>query len=96
MAVVGVATLTAVETAPPDTIWRRHRRRVGLGRSEYDQYFDGAEAATALTIGTPLRLDTPHGLAALRAETGFRPPQSYRYLSPLDPEALHAAVGQLS
>lgn len=94
MSVVGIATLAAVETASPELIWRRHRRRVGLDRAEYDAYFDGAGAATALSIESPRRLDTPHELSALRAETGFRPPQSYRYLSPLDPAVLHSVVSR--
>lgn len=93
-AVVGVATLAAVETAAPDLIWRRHRRRVGLDRAEYDTYFEGAGAATALSLEAPRRLDIPQELDVLRSAGGFRPPQSYRYLSPLDPAVLHTAVGR--
>jgi len=39
MAVVGTATLAAIDTASPTAIWRRHNSRVGLGRAEYDTYF---------------------------------------------------------
>ena len=94
MAVVGTATLTNNETDSPERIWRRHRRNLGLEHHEYGTYLEGAGAATALTITAPERLLHPHTLASLREETGFRPPQSYRYLTALDPEALHAAVGR--
>jgi predicted transcriptional regulator len=49
-------------------------------------------AATALSLESPHRLETPQDLSVLRSECGFRPPQSYRYLSPLDPAVLHTAV----
>jgi predicted transcriptional regulator len=92
MAVVRIATLAATDTDLPERIWRRHRRNLGLERDEYDLYLDGARAATAITITDPERLTHPHALATVRAETGFRPPQSYRYLTAVDPEALRAAV----
>jgi len=92
MAVVGFATLAATDTDLPERIWRRHRRNLGLNRGEYDLYLDGAKAATAVTIVDPERLTRPHALAALREETGFRPPQSYRYLTAVDPEVLRAAI----
>ncbi|MEU5260717.1 ASCH domain-containing protein [Amycolatopsis sp. NPDC021455] len=89
MAVVGVATLEAVESATPNQIWRRHRLAVGLDRREFDAYFADAQRATALIISSPQRLAEPPDLATMRAETGFRPPQSYRYLTPVDPQVLH-------
>ncbi|RSN24153.1 hypothetical protein DMC63_06250 [Streptomyces sp. WAC 05977] len=92
MAVVGVATLLDVQTSTPGQIWRRHRRHVCVSKAEYDDYFAGADLATAISISAPERLAAPHTLAALRAATGFRPPQSYRYLSELDPEVLHEAA----
>jgi predicted transcriptional regulator len=57
-------------------------------------YLEGARAATALTITAPERLLHPHTLASLREETGSRPLQSYRYLTALDPEALHTEAGR--
>lgn len=92
MAVVGVATLTGVVTASPSRIWRRYRLYVGLERREFDTYFADAQQATALLIESPERLADPPNLASLRAETGFRPPQSYRYLTPVDPPVLHLAA----
>jgi predicted transcriptional regulator len=89
MAVVGVATLDAVESASPSQIWRRHRLSVGLDRREFDAYFEDAQRATALIISSPQRLAEPPDLATMRAETGFRPPQSYRYLTAVDPQVLH-------
>ena len=94
MAVVGIATIVAVETSSPRQIWRRHRGHVCITKAEYDAYFAEAEFATAIAIGTPERLAAPHTLATLRAATGFRPPQSYRYLSELDPDILHKATAR--
>lgn len=94
MAVVGIATLVGVETSSPQQIWRRHRDHVCITKAEYDEYFADAEVATAIAISAPERLAVPHTLAALRAATGFRPPQSYRYLSELDPDILHKAAAR--
>ncbi|WP_181320382.1 ASCH domain-containing protein [Saccharothrix carnea] len=90
MSVVGVATLAKVDTAAPGTLWRRYRHRLGLTRSEFDDYLAGVDAATCLSITNPRTLDEPLKLADLRAQADFQPPQSYRYLAPHDPDMLHS------
>lgn len=92
MAVVGTATLTEAETETPAQVWRRHRHNLGLSRAEYDAYLDGATLATALTLTNAVRIPIPHTLASLREQAGFRPPQSYRYLTEFDPVELHRAA----
>ncbi|MFD9735734.1 hypothetical protein [Umezawaea sp. NPDC059074] len=89
MAVVGVATLMDRDVDTPARIWRRYRTKMGLSRAEFDQYFEGADLATAVVVGNATRLVDAHTLAYLRSQTGFHPPQSFRYLSSKDPEVLH-------
>lgn len=90
MSVVGVATLAAVDIARPATLWRKHRTRLGLTRSEFYEYLVGMEFGCALSIANLQTLPDPYTLAWLRAHARFQPPQSYRFLSDNDPEPLHA------
>ncbi|MBB5808825.1 putative transcriptional regulator [Saccharothrix ecbatanensis] len=90
MAVLGTAVLVERDTDTPDRIWRRHKRSLGLTRSEYDAYLEGANLATAITVASPHRLAEPHTLSALRRGAKFQPPQSFRYLSDEDPETLRS------
>jgi predicted transcriptional regulator len=90
MSVVGVARLAAVDIARPATLWRKHRTRLGLARSEFYEYLAGSEFGCALSIADPQALPDPYTLAWLRAHAQFQPPQSYRFLSDTDPEPLHA------
>lgn len=88
MAVVGVATMADRDTASPATIWRRYRDSLGLSRTEFYEYFAGAEHATALSIIAPRTLPEPLTLSWLRTHSAFQPPQSYRYIAPTDPSPL--------
>jgi predicted transcriptional regulator len=88
MAVVGTAVLAERHTASPATIWRTHRRALGLTRAEFNDYLTGVDQATAITISNPQALPDPFTLAWLRGHAGFQPPQSYRYIAPKDPTPL--------
>lgn len=96
MSVVGLATLAAVDTARPTTLWRRHRRDLGITRAEFDAYLTGAETATCLTISAPQELPNPYPLTWLRGHAHFQPPQSYRYLAQRDPAPLHDLVASMA
>jgi predicted transcriptional regulator len=89
MSVVGLATLDAVDVDRPAALWRRHRKHLGLTRTEFDVYLAGAETGCALTITAPRQLPDPYALRWLRDHADLQPPQSYRYLSAHDPEPLH-------
>lgn len=91
-AVVGTAKLVSSDTDTPDAIWSRYGSDASITRAEFDEYFAGAVTATALTVAQPKRLPSPATLNELRTETGFRPPQSYRYLADDDPQVLHNVV----
>jgi len=94
MAVLGTATLARVDTSTAADIWRRYRDHLSLTQREFDAYLDGAAHASALVLEHPHTLPTPLTLAALRASSPFQPPQSYRYLTPNDPQPLHTLPSQ--
>lgn len=85
MAVVGTARLLDALTCEPEVAWAYHERALGLHRHEFDAYLAGSKACLLL-LDEVRSLDTPIGLDELRQSGTFRPPQSYRYLSPSDPE----------
>jgi predicted transcriptional regulator len=85
MAVVGTARLLVALTYDPDAAWASHERGLGLHRHEFDAYLAGSKACLLL-LDEVTSLDTPISLDELRRSGDFRPPQSYRYLSPSDPE----------
>jgi predicted transcriptional regulator len=80
---VGVGHVERVDIGPQDEIWREHGHATGLTRDEFDRYFAGAGRAVAITVSNVRHLKKPKSLAELRRRwSGFRPPQSFRYLSP--------------
>jgi predicted transcriptional regulator len=92
MAVVGTARLACIEVLAPDAAWRRHRRAVGLTRSEYDAYLEGADQAHLLHLRRVNTLTEPLALSHLRQEGPFQPPQSFRYVVASDPGQLKELI----
>src|SRR5262249_3864527 len=45
MAIVGTARLRDVQVLDIESAWNRHRRRLGLSRTEFDSYLDGSANA---------------------------------------------------
>jgi predicted transcriptional regulator len=81
---VGTGRVGTVEVGSTAEVWKRHGPGTGLARPEYDAYFVGARVAVAISLVevTQLRRHVP--LAELRERwTGFRPPQSFRYIDAL-------------
>lgn len=92
MAVLGTAVLVEVDTARPNTLWRRHSDHLGLTRAEFNDYLIGAATASCLTLYSPRTLPASLPLTELREHAEFQPPQSYRYLAAHDPAPLHEIV----
>ncbi|MYU07472.1 ASCH domain-containing protein [Streptomyces sp. SID8366] len=82
MALVGTATVTAVEVGTPSEIWKAHKAHGAISRRDYLAYMEGAEQASALLLDAASPLSDPVPLAHLRAGGSFHPPQSYRYVDP--------------
>ncbi|MGW5659855.1 ASCH domain-containing protein [Streptomyces sp. NPDC003758] len=82
MALVGTATVTAVQVGTPSEIWKTHKKHGAISRRDYLAYMEGAEQASALLLDAARRFSDPVPLAHLRAGGSFHPPQSYRYVDP--------------
>lgn len=92
MAVVGTAVLGEALVCDPETAWREHHLSLGLARDEFDAYVSGV-CPCLLFLNDVASLDDPIRLEDLqRRWASFRPPQSYRYLSGADPEAVRGLV----
>jgi predicted transcriptional regulator len=80
-ALVGTATVDAIDVGSVLEIWQRHRGDVGVTSSEFEDYFAGAAAAVAISLRNVAAI--PGGEIPLselrRRRRGFRPPQSFRY-----------------
>lgn len=78
--VVGVANLHAVHTSSPTEIWERFGEPSNVTRSEFDDYFNGSQHASALVLENARSADNRMPLSDLR-DIGLEPPQSWRYVS---------------
>lgn len=93
--IVGAFTVKGVTTAKPENIWRKHKEESGVTKQQFDAYLDGVEVGYAIQIGSVRRLPDPILLSTIRERReGFRPPQSYHYLS--KPDVMSLSDGELS
>ncbi len=79
--IVGFAKVVRVEQGTPTQLWQLTRKtNAGISRRKLFDYLKGSKTAVAIELGkiTPI-----HGLVDPRKclGRGFRPPQSFRYLS---------------
>ena len=89
MSLVGTCSVDEVVEYAPSTLWRRFGSVSGVSRREFDSYFLGCTRAYGLQLSDPRRLDEPVTLSSIREElAGFQPPQSFRYVSPMQRDAL--------
>ncbi len=92
MAIRGHAVIGEILTADPESLWDLVGNETGLSKAEYDLYFAGAERAFAIPLESISEGARQVSLAALRAEHGLEPPQSWRYLGLDSFERLRNAV----
>jgi len=91
--IVGFATVAAINTHAPSTLWRKFGSLSGISRSEFFEYFDGIAQGTALELTNCTRLYSSVSLASLRRFcAGFQPPQFFIRLKQGAP--LLAAISQ--
>ena len=80
-ALLGTCIITNVRSADLAALWREYGSRSDLSYLEFQQYFKGVEAGTALTLTEPEAFSRRVPLQDLRARPrGFRPPQSFAYV----------------
>jgi predicted transcriptional regulator len=80
--IVGCATVSAIRSQAPSTLWRKFGPVSGISRCEFFDYFDGINQGTALELSNCKRLSSAVPLALLRRlSLGFHPPQFFTRLS---------------
>ncbi len=77
--VVGFFKILDIDEASPEQLWRRYSQVGGIEKSDFDRYFAQAPRGVAIKVGKVHVLSQPLPLSLL--QPGFRPPQSYAYLS---------------
>ena len=80
-ALLGTCVVINVKSAHLADLWREHGSRTALLDKEFQQYFEGLDVGTALTLTQPRSFSQPILLQDLRAiPRSFRPPQSFAYV----------------
>ena len=78
---VGTCIVASVRSASLGDLWDDHGREADLPYHEFQQYFEGVDRGTALTLAAPQAFKRRVPLQDLRAKAkGFRPPQSFAYV----------------
>lgn len=79
-AIVGIADVKEIICVSPSEMWKRHSRRLGIERSDYDSYFDGFDKAIGIVLSNVQELSCSICLSFIREQLpSFMPPQTYRY-----------------
>ncbi len=80
-ALLGTCIITSVQPLDLVTLWQQHGSGSGLLYHEFQQYYEGVDVGTALTLVQPSAFSRRIPLQDLRAKPkGFRPPQSFAYV----------------
>ena len=90
-ALVGMCVVRSVARYPADGLWHLHGADTALSRAEFDAYLQGRDCGVALLLERPEPLAAPIPLHTLRQAHGFRPPQSFAYVSHAQCKRLLAA-----
>jgi predicted transcriptional regulator len=66
----------------PRKLWRKVKHMAGVTRKQFDEYYEGAEMAYAILLESVRDFVKAIQLKCLRQKwPGFRPPQSYIYIT---------------
>lgn len=77
--ILGFFQVSDIAVGTPEELWLKYHYYGGIGRGEFNAYYEGASKAVALVLGAVTALNKPVPLTDL--DPGFVPPQSCRYLS---------------
>ncbi len=82
-----VERVITVENLPKElnNLWKQVKEQAGIKRKQFDEYYEGASVGVGIFLKNiqifPQRLE----LESLRKQLpNIRPPQSYRYLTPIE------------
>ena len=90
-ALVGTCLVRSVARYPADELWHLYGTDTALSHVEFDAYLQGRDSGVALLLERPQPLAAPIPLHTLRQDHGFRPPQSFAYVSHAQRRRLLAA-----
>jgi len=91
--IVGRATVRAVHSSSPETLWRRFGGVSGLSRREFFEYFAGVTRGFALVLHGARLLRRSLTLDSLRqVARQFQPPQFFLRLNADHPLFLHVTA----
>ena len=79
-AIVGSATIRCVVRLPLAELWERHGAAACINRETFEGYFSGLDEGYAILLQDVKPFVRQVTAAALKAEFGFTPPQSFMYL----------------
>lgn len=87
----GSALIQRVHVGDLCGIWSQYSRRIGVSRSEFDEYFRGCKNGCAILLVEVRPITPTVSLSALRKRIGsFHPPQFFKRLSANEVAALSA------
>lgn len=79
---VGAFSVASVMAKPIPALWTDVKDQAGVSYSDFISYFHGVEAGVAIFIKDVWLLPKPIHLSEMqKEESGFYPPQSFRYTS---------------
>ncbi|OQW39135.1 MAG: hypothetical protein A4S12_11620 [Proteobacteria bacterium SG_bin5] len=88
-AVIGVATVEGIVRGEPEQIWLEFGDQSGIGRDDFDSYFDGSDVAIGLLLANAQRGTEQVAIEELRSlRQGFHPPQVMMTISNNEAAAL--------
>lgn len=79
-AIVGSATISGVVRLPLAELWDHHGTAACVDRETFDDYFGGMDEGYAILLQDVKPFARQISAAALKAQFGFTPPQSFMYL----------------
>ena len=75
---------------PIENLWQQVKNDAGISKEEFDVYYSGATTGVGIFLGRALNIETPINLVDIKKQwEGFHPPQSYRYLTYSQLEAIN-------
>ena len=81
-AMVGTASIRDVLRLPIEQIWTRFESTAVIERPLFDKYFEGLEDGYVIVFDDVKSFAQPLPLVELREKFRFKPPQSFRYVTP--------------
>lgn len=79
-AVVGAFEVAGTATATPSQLWHEHGRQTAVDKSEFEQYFSGAQEGHAVMVGGRRTFSSPLRLSQLISRYGILAPQNFRFV----------------